>query len=299
MSMVFSDFLLSLKKSPPSGKNKPDTGSGCCIAEGLSDGAGGQAQLGDFLVQQVDTLGHALDQAVGNPRIALHQAEELFLGDHHHRAGLAGQYGGATALAGEYGHGPEYLVFLYVPDLVAIDIGFGVAFDDDKYVIGGVALMDQFFSGGKVLKAGRGPDIGLLEACQGIGEQGGMADQVLDKQFLTLLAGIDVLEHIAARIGNQVQLLFAAVAAAGHVQALAQADQVAFLQVEQRALIDCGMQQAVFDDEQLVARQYGRQIFDPFQLQGRANGVEPFEQLAGDALQSVDQLIGVSRLLPE
>lgn len=39
-----------------------------------------QAQLSDFLVQQVDAPCHALDQAVSDARVALHQAEELFLG---------------------------------------------------------------------------------------------------------------------------------------------------------------------------------------------------------------------------
>jgi len=76
-----------------------------------------------------------------------------------------------------------------------------------------------------------------------------MADQILNELFLALLAGIDVLERFAARVGNQADGFFAAVTAGGEVDALAQADQIALLQIEQRALIDQRMQQAVLDDE--------------------------------------------------
>ncbi|MDT4845220.1 hypothetical protein FQZ97_792030 [compost metagenome] len=80
---------------------------------------------------------------------------------------------------------------------------------------------------------------------------------------------------------------------------MAQADQVAFLQIEQRAFIDQRMQQTILDDEQLVARQHLRQILDPLHSQRRSGRCQPLQQLGGDALQSVDQLVGVRRLLPE
>ncbi|MNE70994.1 hypothetical protein D3C80_1668290 [compost metagenome] len=65
-------------------------------------------------------------------------------------------------------------------------------------MIGGIALVDQFLTGGEVLEAGCGTDFRLFEARQGVGEQGGVADQVLDEQLLARLAEMDVLEHFTA-----------------------------------------------------------------------------------------------------
>ncbi|MNR42593.1 hypothetical protein D3C85_1611260 [compost metagenome] len=108
-----------------------------------------------------------------------------------------------------------------------------------------------------------------------------------------------MLEHLAAVEGQQADGLVAAIAAGGQVDALAQTHQVALLQVEERALVDHGMQQAVLDKEQLVGRQHRRQVFGLLQAQGRAGWLHTLEQLPGDTLQSVDQLVGVGRLLPE
>ncbi|MNG09767.1 hypothetical protein D3C84_932020 [compost metagenome] len=59
------------------------------------------------------------------------------------------------------------------------------------------------------------------------------------------------------------------------------------------------MQQAILDDVQLVAGQYFRQVIDLFQAQGRTVGLQTVEQLRRNALQALDQLVGVGRLLPE
>ena len=75
-------------------------------------------QVSDFLVQQGDASGHALDQAVCNPRIALGQADELLLGDDHHRTGFAGDDAGAALFLSEYRHRTEDLVLLHITHLV-------------------------------------------------------------------------------------------------------------------------------------------------------------------------------------
>ncbi|MCY1559170.1 hypothetical protein D9M68_961780 [compost metagenome] len=126
-----------------------------------------------------------------------------------------------------------------------------------------------------------------------------MAHQVLDEQLLELFIAVDVLEHVAAVEGQQADGLVAAVAARGQVDALAQAHQVAFLQVEERTIVDHGVQQAVLDQEQLVGRQQRCQVLGLLQAQGRAGWLHALEQLPGDTLQAVDQLVGVGRLLPE
>ncbi|MCY1501329.1 hypothetical protein D9M68_353960 [compost metagenome] len=174
-----------------------------------------------------------------------------------------------------------------------------MALDDDEHVIRLVTLVDQLLAGGEVLEAGGRTDLRLLDARQRVGEQGGVADQVLDEQFLALFAGIDVLEHLAALVGHQAQRFLAGVAAARQLETLAQADQVALLQVEQRAFVDQRMEQAVLDQKQLVAGQQLRQVVAALHAQRGAGGRQPFQQLAGDALKTIDQLIGVGRLLPE
>ena len=136
-----------------------------------------------------------------------------------------------------------------------------MAVDDDEHVVGFIALVDQRVVFGKVLESGGRANLGLLDTGQGVGEQCGMPDQILDEQLLARFAGIDVLEHVAACVGDQCQRLVAGIAAARQVDALAQPDQIAFLQVEQRTLVDQCVQQAVIDDEQLVAGQVARQVF--------------------------------------
>ncbi|MNF49296.1 hypothetical protein D3C84_305660 [compost metagenome] len=108
-----------------------------------------------------------------------------------------------------------------------------------------------------------------------------------------------MLEHFGAVEGQQADGLVAAVAARGQVDSLAQAHQVSFLQVEERTLVDHSVQQAIFDQEQLVGRQHRRQVLGLLQAQGRAGWLQALEQLPGDTLQSVDELVGVGRLLPE
>src|SRR3546814_10356507 len=49
-------------------------------------------------------------------------------------ARLAGQYGRTALLAGEHGHGAEDFILLHIADLVPVDVGFGVAFDNDEHV---------------------------------------------------------------------------------------------------------------------------------------------------------------------
>ena len=80
---------------------------------------------------------------------------------------------------------------------------------------------------------------------------------------------------------------------------MAQANQVTFLQVEQRSAIHHSMQQAIFNDEQLVAREYLGEIIGSLKVQWRTCRCKAIKQLGGDALKSVNQLIGVGRLLPE
>src|SRR5690606_24627629 len=121
-----------------------------------------QPQLGDFLVQQIDAPSHALDQAVGDPRIVLHQAEKLVLGDHHDGAGGAGDDAGTALLLGEYRHGAKDLVALHIAYFLPVDDGFRMPLDNDEDVVGFIALADQFLSLGKILEAGGGANLRLL-----------------------------------------------------------------------------------------------------------------------------------------
>ena len=116
---------------------------------------------------------------------------------------------------------------------------------------------------------------------------------------LALLVGVDVAEHVAARVGHQAQRLVAGVAARRQVDALAQAYQVALLQVEQRAFVDQRVEQAVLDQEQLLVRQLGRQVVGTFQADGLRAGGEAGKQLGGNPLQAADQLVGIGRLFTE
>src|SRR5690606_11663061 len=122
-STLQARFFYLPGKSPVRPINKePDTRSGSLGRWRVSGYVGRKAQLGDFLVQQVDALGHALNQTMSNSWIALHQAQELFLGYDHNGAGLAGQHSGAALLAGEYRHGTEDFILLHITDLVPVDI---------------------------------------------------------------------------------------------------------------------------------------------------------------------------------
>ena len=103
-----------------------------------------------------------------------------------------------------------------------------------------------------MLEAGSGADFRLLEARQGVAQQCGVTDQVLSEQLLAVLVGMDVLEHGVARVGHQADGLVAAIAALGQIARLAQADQIAFLEVEQWFAIDQRMQQPGLDNQQLL-----------------------------------------------
>lgn len=63
---------------------------------------------------------------MGDSRVVLHKAEELLLGNHHHRAGFAGDHRGAAFLASEHGHGAEDLVLLHIADFLAVHQRFGM-----------------------------------------------------------------------------------------------------------------------------------------------------------------------------
>ena len=97
---------------------------------------------------------------------------------------------------------------------------------------------------------------------------------------------------------SRILVPMAALAALG-TSALAQANQITFLQIEQRPAVDDRMQQTIFDHKKLIARQQRSQVVDPLEGDCGAYGFQAFEKLGGDALQSVDQLVGVGRLLPE
>ncbi|MNE58038.1 hypothetical protein D3C80_1530440 [compost metagenome] len=131
------------------------------------------------------------------------------------------------------------------------------------------------------------------------GEQHGVAQQVVQELLLALFAGVQVTEHFAARVGNQAQRFVAAVAAGRQVDALAQADEVALLQIEQRPFIDQCMQQAVLDQEKLVVGQFCAQVFGALEADGLGAGRQAGQELARDALQVIDQLVGISRLFTE
>ena len=76
-----------------------------------------------------------------------------------------------------------------------------MSLDDDEYMIRLITLVNQLFSGGEMLEACGGADFRLLEARQRVGEQRGLADQVLQEQLLASFIGIDMLEDLAARVG--------------------------------------------------------------------------------------------------
>ncbi|MNJ66287.1 hypothetical protein D3C77_623520 [compost metagenome] len=121
-----------------------------------------------------------------------------------------------------------------------------------------------------MLEAGAGAQVGLAQAGKRIGEQSDLADQVLGEQLLAPAIGVDVGEHCIARIGAQAHRVFAAVAAGGQVEPLAQAEQVALAEEEYRTLIHPGLQQAAFDDIQLVVRQLDLDILLVGDLQRRS-----------------------------
>ncbi len=174
-----------------------------------------------------------------------------------------------------------------------------MAFDDDEHVLGVITLLDQLRAGGEMLEAGSWADFRLLEVRQRVGQQRGVADQVVQELLLALLVAVDMAEHFAARIGNQAQRFFADVTARWQLDTLAQADQVAFLQVEQRALIHQRMDQAILDEEQMLAGQLAFQVVGSLQADGFASGFQAGEQLRRNALQAIDQSIGVGRLFTE
>ncbi|MNN42015.1 hypothetical protein D3C81_1561670 [compost metagenome] len=118
----------------------------------------------------------------------------------------------------------------------------------------------------------------------------------MQELLLTLLIAIQVAEHLAARIGDETQRFVAAVTAGRQVDTLAQADEVAFLEVEQRPFVHQSVQQAIFDQEELIARQFGAQVFGAFQADGLGARLQSREELARNALQVIDQLVRVSRL---
>ncbi len=110
---------------------------------------------------------------------------------------------------------------------------------------------------------------------------------------------MDVLEQRIARIGQQADRFFVGMPAGGELESASKAEEVAFLQVEQRAFVDQRMQQAAFHQEYLVGGQLAFQVVATFQFQGGAAGCQAFEQAVRDSLQAIDQLVGISRLLAE
>ena len=59
------------------------------------------------------------------------------------------------------------------------------------------------------------------------------------------------------------------------------------------------MDQAILDEEQMLAGQLAFQVVGAFQADGFAGGLQAGEQLRWDALQAIDQSISVSRLFTE
>ncbi|MNG05380.1 hypothetical protein D3C84_885670 [compost metagenome] len=113
--------------------------------------------------------------------------------------------------------------------------------------------MDQRFTAGDALEAVGGAKLRLLEARYGIGQQGRLARHVLQEQFRAGRVGVDVLEHLRSKVGRQRQRRLAAQATARQPRVLAQADQVALAQIEQRAIIDASVQSTAVQHVQLVA----------------------------------------------
>jgi len=98
-------------------------------------------------------------------------------------------------------------------------------------------------------------------------------------------------------IGDEHQRLFTEVGAGRCVQALTQADQVAFLDVEQRFAINLGVQQAAFEQIQASRADVVVEIVHCVELNGVVTGLKILEQLLRDALKGVDQLLGVRWLV--
>ena len=172
-----------------------------------------------------------------------------------------------------------------------------MSFGNNENVIGVVALTDQLGTGGKVLEAGHRTDFRLFGVRQSIRHQRGLAENVLGKLFLLAAVGMDVLEQRFTVIGNQHQRLFTEVGAVRRVQALAQADQVTFLDVKQRLAVNLGVQQATFEQIQASGADMVVKIGHCIQLNGGVAGFEILEQLLRDALKRVDQLLGVRWLV--
>jgi len=60
---------------------------------------------------------------------------------------------------------------------------------------------------------------------------------------------------------------------------LAQANQIALLKIEKRLAVDQGVQQAGFDDEELLCRQLGAEVIGVLELKVRARWLQTFQQL--------------------
>ncbi|MNW20106.1 hypothetical protein D3C71_2203490 [compost metagenome] len=64
-----------------------------------------------------------------------------------------------------------------------VDKGFGVAINDDEYLIRFIALTDQHFATGHALKAIGVSKLGLFQARDGVGQQGRLTGHVLKEQL--------------------------------------------------------------------------------------------------------------------
>src|SRR5690554_5651381 len=169
---------------------------------------------------------------MGNARVALHQSQELILGNGHYRARLGGYDGCRARFIDKDGHGTENFVLLYITYLLAVNPGFGMTFDDDENMFGAITLANQFFAGSKVFKACGRTDVDRLDTCKSLGQQGGLSKQIECKKLLALFAAINVLEKVTPFIRGQPYCLVMAVLPAGQVKAVTKADKAALLQTK-------------------------------------------------------------------
>ncbi len=106
-------------------------------------------------------------------------------------------------------------------------------------------------------------------------------------------------EHLATPIGGEAQRAIAGIGVLQRLGVLAQADQITFLQIEELALVQLHMQQAIIDQIQVGAVEVGAQITHLLERQCLACRRKASQQLRRECLKPIDPCVGVSRLLPK